>query len=69
MQKNYLASPCVGWCKKNDDDICEGCGRTGEEIADWYLAKDERKKEIIANAEQRIKQVQTELTKVMLKGD
>lgn len=54
MRDNFMASPCIGWCKKNEDEICEGCGRSGDEIADWYLANDARKKEIIKIAEKRL---------------
>jgi hypothetical protein len=28
-------SPCVGVCTLDDDDLCIGCLRTGQEIAAW----------------------------------
>ena len=30
-----VASPCVYVCALDDDDICLGCQRSGEEITRW----------------------------------
>ncbi|MCK9539883.1 DUF1289 domain-containing protein [Dokdonella sp.] len=30
-----IQSPCVGICHLAADGLCEGCLRTGEEIAGW----------------------------------
>ncbi len=33
---DFSASPCVGICRLDEDTgFCLGCGRTGDEIADW----------------------------------
>jgi len=32
------ASPCVGVCVLTEDDLCEGCWRTLDEIARWSTA-------------------------------
>ncbi|ODP38994.1 DUF1289 domain-containing protein [Sphingomonas turrisvirgatae] len=42
-----VASPCVGICRMRADGLCEGCGRTLGEIAEWSLATDERRREIL----------------------
>jgi uncharacterized protein len=30
-----VPSPCIGICTLDPDDICQGCGRTIDEIAGW----------------------------------
>lgn len=30
-----VMSPCIGICTLDDDGYCEGCRRTGGEIASW----------------------------------
>ena len=47
------ASPCVSICAPDADDICLGCFRTGDEITDWFIADDARKREILRNGEAR----------------
>ena len=42
-------SPCIGICTLDPaTDICEGCGRTIDEIAEWSAASDARRREILA---------------------
>ena len=40
-----LASPCVNICKV-EDDVCIGCGRTLDEIANWTSMSNEERKQI-----------------------
>ncbi len=42
-----VASPCVNICRVRDG-LCEGCGRTLGEIAEWSTADDARKRAILA---------------------
>lgn len=42
-----VASPCIGVCRMRDDDVCEGCLRTLDEIAEWSVATDERRAAIL----------------------
>lgn len=38
-----VLSPCIGVCNLGDDGLCEGCHRTGSEIARWLgMSDDER---------------------------
>ncbi len=30
-----MLSPCIGICELRSDGLCEGCLRTGDEIASW----------------------------------
>jgi predicted Fe-S protein YdhL (DUF1289 family) len=41
---NPISSPCVGVCELRPDGLCEGCLRTGAEIARWRsMSEDERR--------------------------
>jgi uncharacterized protein len=33
-------SPCIGICRLGVDGLCEGCLRTGDEIASWMSLSD-----------------------------
>ena len=48
-------SPCISICALDQNDVCEGCFRTGDEIVDWFTANDERKREILEASERRRK--------------
>jgi len=58
---DIIESPCIGVCdygetaykEKNSERICRGCGRTAEEITEWFKANNERKVEIKTSAEKR----------------
>jgi predicted Fe-S protein YdhL (DUF1289 family) len=47
------ASPCIGLCRLDEDDLCEGCGRTLGEIAEWSAASPERQQAIVDAAIRR----------------
>ena len=32
---NTPESPCISICSLDQNDVCEGCFRTGNEIVDW----------------------------------
>jgi uncharacterized protein len=36
-------SPCIGICSTLYDDVCRGCGRTINEVAQWVFFTDEEK--------------------------
>ena len=48
-----LASPCVNVCTIKED-VCIGCGRTLEEIANWTAMSNEERKSINARLSNRI---------------
>lgn len=38
-----VLSPCIGVCRLDVQGLCEGCHRTGQEIARWvHMGDDER---------------------------
>ena len=41
--KDLPDSPCVGVCTTLFDDVCRGCGRTAQEVAQWVFFSDEEK--------------------------
>ena len=46
-------SPCIGNCCLNDDLTCLGCFRSLEEIKEWGVVDDHRRRVILENAKQR----------------
>jgi len=52
-----VKSPCIGICACNEDDICIGCGRTKNEVANWIYLTEEHKKEIIKKCKERLVQI------------
>lgn len=46
MLTTYPVSPCVKKCKLTADLLCEGCGRSIEEIQSWRLMTAEQKREV-----------------------
>ena len=46
---------CQKICKVDEDNkFCIGCGRTLDEIREWYTADNPRKKEIMVSAKERL---------------
>lgn len=48
-------TPCIRICKLNDQQICTGCFRTLEEIANWLRYSDEQRSEINKLLDERAK--------------
>jgi len=42
-----MQSPCVGVCRVDSDFVCEGCGRTVEEIMHWQQMTDNERRAVI----------------------
>lgn len=38
-----VLTPCIGVCRLLPDGFCEGCHRSGEEIAEWLAYSDEQR--------------------------
>lgn len=53
-EEKTVASPCRQICELGADQICEGCGRTLDEIAEWPEADNQRRRKIAGLAAQRI---------------
>ena len=52
-------SPCLGICNIDFDatDICQGCGRSINEIANWSVYTDEDKIVVNEQATKRMKEI------------
>lgn len=48
-----IPSPCIAVCALDEDDICIGCYRSGDEITDWFMADDAEKRMILSRCEAR----------------
>lgn len=46
-------SPCVYICALDDNDICMGCYRSGEEITHWGRYSNAEKREVMERVGQR----------------
>jgi predicted Fe-S protein YdhL (DUF1289 family) len=46
--QSTVESPCVGVCQYNDEEVCQGCFRTSQEITDWFDMSNAEKEKIIA---------------------
>jgi len=46
-------SPCINVCVLDNDDICQGCYRTAEEISNWQYATKVEKQDIVVVAKKR----------------
>ncbi len=41
LQYRAVLSPCIGICMIDDEGLCTGCHRTGNEIAAWSMMNDD----------------------------
>ena len=59
MSKSYCEGICEYENTTTEPKICRGCGRTAEEITEWFYATEERKREIAKSARKRSKERKT----------
>lgn len=55
-QKNVFGmvkSPCVAICALDENDLCIGCYRTGQEITDWGEMDNEKKRAVLKKVSER----------------
>jgi hypothetical protein len=50
-----VRSPCVSICALDNDDICVGCHRSGDEITQWSRLTNEEKLDVLRNVAEREK--------------
>lgn len=48
-----VPSPCVFVCALNEQDICDGCQRTGDEITRWGRMSNEERRQVLERCRQR----------------
>lgn len=49
-----VPSPCTGVCTLDAENVCIGCGRRLDEIAEWSQASNPRKQRIVELARARV---------------
>lgn len=51
-----VSSPCIRVCTLDPETgLCEGCGRTREEITRWYRLTEEERQTIMATLPERMR--------------
>lgn len=53
MSEKPVASPCVNVCYLDDNDICQGCYRSGEEIMAWMRLDNLARNQVMAKVRER----------------
>jgi len=48
-----IASPCIGVCVLDSNNICQGCFRSSDEIGQWTRLSREQQQQVIASSWQR----------------
>ncbi|MEZ0171713.1 DUF1289 domain-containing protein [Microvirga sp. TS319] len=52
-----VSSPCIRVCTLDPETgLCEGCGRTREEITRWYRLTEEERQQIMARLPERMRE-------------
>jgi predicted Fe-S protein YdhL (DUF1289 family) len=52
-----VSSPCIRVCTLDrETGLCEGCGRTRDEIASWYRIPEEERQRIMAELPERMRE-------------
>ena len=52
-----VSSPCVSVCALDENDVCIGCQRTGDEILRWTSMTNEQRREVLVKVAEREKKV------------
>ena len=52
-----VRSPCVSVCALDENDMCIGCQRTGDEILRWTTMSNDERREVLLKVAEREKQV------------
>ncbi|MCD8523908.1 MAG: DUF1289 domain-containing protein [Saccharospirillaceae bacterium] len=48
-----VRSPCVNICALDDNDLCVGCYRSGEEISRWGRYSDDERRAVLQKVAER----------------
>jgi predicted Fe-S protein YdhL (DUF1289 family) len=57
MTDKAVASPCNSICSLNDEDICQGCFRTADEIRRWSVLDNDQKLDVLIACGERNRKV------------
>ena len=51
--EQHPQSPCISVCLLDEQNICQGCFRSADEITDWLMASPQQKRDILERSVQR----------------
>ena len=54
MKKSPIESPCISVCRY-ENEVCAGCGRTVDEVVNWYDMTDDEKQAVLNRLEKKAK--------------
>ena len=54
MKKLPIESPCISVCRM-ENEVCVGCGRTIDDIVNWYDMTDDEKQAVLNRLEKKEK--------------
>ncbi len=63
--RQMIRSPCIVYCQKDKEGVCQGCFRTIEEIKSWPFITDEFRQAILIDCEERIANLPPEYRKLV----
>ena len=50
-----ISTPCISFCWIDPDHgLCEGCGRTGDEVANWCFITEEQRLALMGSLKERL---------------
>ena len=52
-REEIVRSPCVSICALDENDICIGCSRSGDEIINWGRYSSQQRKEVLKKVAER----------------
>ncbi|GAA0850593.1 MULTISPECIES: DUF1289 domain-containing protein [Marinobacter] len=52
-----VRSPCVSVCALDENDVCIGCHRTGDEILRWTQMSNDERREVLREVAKREQKV------------
>ena len=52
MKPSHIESPCVSICRY-ENEVCVGCGRTVDDIVNWYDMTDDEKQAVLNRLEKK----------------
>ncbi|MGF2735991.1 DUF1289 domain-containing protein [Marinobacter sp. DUT-1] len=52
-----VRSPCVSVCALDENDVCIGCHRTGDEILRWTQMSNDERREVLRQVAKREEKV------------
>ena len=54
MKPSLIESPCISVCRM-ENEVCVGCGRTVDDVVNWYDMTDDEKKAVLNRLEKKAK--------------